>query len=223
MEAAAQQQEESKTTYTSMSNGAMALILGALCLVFVGMFAFAYGWRPSFMGMARGVAAEKISASFDFRASKLAVIHLGNLQKWDRSPETQNEYAALEKAGFITTRKGRSGWHVDVTPAGEKAFQAVDATRDHEKDGDYFAIPLATREMVRVTGISINGNLAQVDFDWKWKMNSLGLLFATADYSVELRERETGNTAIYSGDEFNTAIFKKWDDGWRLQSLNFTQ
>lgn len=202
-----------------MSDGKTALILGLLCLLFVGLFAFSYGWRPSFMGLTRGTAADKIAASLDFQSSKSALIHVGTFGRYDATPGMESEYATFEKAGFITATKDRMGWHVQVTPAGEKAFQSVNGNLD--ADNNWF-VPLATREMVSVTGISTNENIAQADFAWKWKMNSLGLLFATGDYSAELAA-EPGKLVIYSGDESNTAIFKKWDDGWRLERLNLKQ
>jgi hypothetical protein len=51
-----------------------------------------------------------------------------------------------------------------------------------------------------VTGISKNGNVADVDFQWKWvALNEVG-------------------AALYAGGvQYNSTVtFKHYDDGWRL-------
>ena len=61
-------------------------------------------------------------------------------------------------------------------------------------------IPVASRELVAVTGISKQGNVADVDFTWKWiPLNEIG-------------------AALYSGDLHykSTVGFRDYDDGWRI-------
>jgi hypothetical protein len=51
-----------------------------------------------------------------------------------------------------------------------------------------------------VTGISKQGNLAEVDFTWKWvPLNEVG-------------------AALYTGDlHYNSTVgFREYDDGWRI-------
>jgi carbohydrate-selective porin OprB len=63
-----------------------------------------------------------------------------------------------------------------------------------------FAIPVARRELLEITGISKQGNLADVEFIWKWApLNEVG----AALYSGELRYK-------------STVGFRDYDDGWRL-------
>ena len=63
-----------------------------------------------------------------------------------------------------------------------------------------FAIPVARREFVSITGISKQGNVADVDFTWKWvPLNEIG-------------------AALYSSDPRykSTVEFRSYDDGWRI-------
>jgi len=63
-----------------------------------------------------------------------------------------------------------------------------------------FAIPVARREFVGITGISRQGNVADVDFTWKWiPLNEIG-------------------AALYSNDLHykSTVGFRDYDDGWRI-------
>ena len=59
---------------------------------------------------------------------------------------------------------------------------------------------VARRELVAITGISKQGNLADVDFTWRWiPLNEVG-------------------AALYSGDLHykSTVGFREYDDGWRI-------
>ena len=63
-----------------------------------------------------------------------------------------------------------------------------------------FAIPVARRELVEISGVSKQGNIADVDFTWKWiPLNEIG----AALYSSELH--------------YKSAVgFRDYDDGWRV-------
>jgi hypothetical protein len=61
-------------------------------------------------------------------------------------------------------------------------------------------IPVARRQLVAVTAISKQGNLAEVDFTWKWvPLNEIG-------------------AALYSSDlRYNSTVgFRDYDDGWHI-------
>jgi hypothetical protein len=63
-----------------------------------------------------------------------------------------------------------------------------------------FSLPAARRELVAVTGVSKQGNVADVDFVWRWQpANEVG-------------------AALYSSDQryHSTAGFRNYDDGWRV-------
>ena len=59
---------------------------------------------------------------------------------------------------------------------------------------------VAQSELVAVTGVSKQGNVADVDFVWRWQpANEVG-------------------AALYSSDQryHSTAGFRNYDDGWRV-------
>jgi hypothetical protein len=69
-----------------------------------------------------------------------------------------------------------------------------------EADKSLLFLPVAKRQFLAVTGISKQGNLAEVDFTWKWNpLNEVG-------------------AALYSGDlhYISTVGFRDYDDGWRV-------
>ena len=68
----------------------------------------------------------------------------------------------------------------------------------------YFAIPVARRQLLGITGIAKNGNVADVNFQWRWTaLNEVG-------------------AALYAGDvQYDSAVvFTHYDDGWRLTESN---
>jgi hypothetical protein len=87
---------------------------------------------------------------------------------------------------------------VALTPVGVETFR--DLIQEGSATSQYFSVPVARRELVGVTGISKNDNLADVDFLWKWvPLNEVG-------------------GALYSGNvKYHSLVtFKHYDDGWRL-------
>jgi hypothetical protein len=77
-------------------------------------------------------------------------------------------------------------------------FQSLIAPGDAEKQS--FSIPAARRELVAVTGIAKQGNVADIEFTWRWTpLNEVGAV-------------------LYPGDTHyrSTAFFRRYDDGWRL-------
>ena len=68
-----------------------------------------------------------------------------------------------------------------------------------------FSVPAAKRQLLEITGISKSGNVADVNFTWRWTpLNELG-------------------AAIYSSDVHysSTVAFRYYDDGWRVTQEAF--
>jgi hypothetical protein len=89
-------------------------------------------------------------------------------------------------------------WDVVLTPSGVETIRGLITPEDAGKPS--FNVPAARRELLEITGISKQGNTADVDFTWKWApLNEVG----AAIYSADLHYR-------------STAGFRYYDDGWRL-------
>ncbi|MGC2370505.1 MAG: hypothetical protein WA474_15670, partial [Candidatus Sulfotelmatobacter sp.] len=89
-------------------------------------------------------------------------------------------------------------WDVSLTPSGVDTFQSLIAPG--EADKQLLNIPAVRRELIGVTGIYKQANIAEVEFDWKWiPLNEVG----AALYPGDLRYR-------------SSVLFRCYDDGWRL-------
>jgi hypothetical protein len=75
----------------------------------------------------------------------------------------------------------------------------------------YQSVNFCTREIVEVTGIRSDANSAAVDYTWRY-----GKL---TPFAVHMREtRPDRHTCETSTTQTSTAAFRRYDDGWRLES-----
>jgi hypothetical protein len=153
--------------------------------------------------LTRRLAADLIAGSSAFQTQQQFWLHTGIVSNKDYLAP---EYLVLQKHGWISATSARCPpqlapppcWDVVLTPAGADTFRLFAAPADVEKPS--FAIPAATRELLQITGISKQGNFADVDFTWRWiPSNEVGAAF----YSSDLHLR-------------STVGFRHYDDGWRV-------
>ena len=158
--------------------------------------------------LTRRLAADLIAGSDTFKAPQAFELHTGIISSKDFSSP---EYLVLQRRGWITGANVRcpptpgtrvtgppACWEVVLTPLGVDAFR--DLVPGSAADSEAFSVPAASRALVAVTGISKDGNLAEVEFQWKWApLNEVG-------------------AALYAGGmRYNSAVaFRHYDDGWRL-------
>jgi len=153
--------------------------------------------------LTRRLAGDLISSADVFKTQQQFFLRLGVISNKDYlSPE----YLVLQRRGWITGSTVRCTeevspppcWDVGLTPIGVETFRTLIPSDAGAKQ--HFAIPTARREFVGITGISRSGNLADVDFTWKW---------------VPLNE--VGAALVAGGVNFkSTVAFKSYDDGWRV-------
>jgi hypothetical protein len=153
--------------------------------------------------LTRRLAADLISTSDPFKTPQQFVLRTGVLSNKDyASPE----YLVLQRRGWIsaTTAPCSPGlapppcWDVLLTAAGVDTVRTLIPAEETTKAS--LSIPVARRELVGVTGLSKQGDLADVDFTWRWfPLNEVG-------------------AALYSGDlrYTSTVGFRDYDDGWRI-------
>jgi hypothetical protein len=152
--------------------------------------------------LSRRLAADLIAASDPFKTPQQYTLQTGVISNKDYvSPE----YLVLQHHGWIsaTTVACPAGlapppcWDILLTPSGVDTLHSISSA---ENAGPAFAIPVAKREFVNITGISKQGNVADVDFTWKWiPLNEIG----AALYSSDLQYK-------------STVEFRNYDDGWRI-------
>jgi hypothetical protein len=153
--------------------------------------------------LTRRLAADLIASSETFRTQQQFHLRIGIIANKDYlSPD----YLALQHHGWISATVSPCPpalapppcWDVMLTPSGVDTFQSLLAPGDADKQS--FTIPAARREVIAVTGIAKQGNVADVEFTWKWiPLNEVGAVL----YSREVQHR-------------STTIFRCYDDGWRL-------
>jgi hypothetical protein len=153
--------------------------------------------------LSRRLATDLISTSDAFKTPQQYVLQTGVISNKDYiSPE----YLVLQHHGWISASTAPCApgltpppcWDVLLTPTGVEIVRPLVPSEDTAKNS--LAIPVARRKLMNVTGISRQGNVADVDFTWKWvPLNEIG-------------------SALYSGDLHyrSTVEFRNYDDGWRI-------
>jgi hypothetical protein len=153
--------------------------------------------------LTRRLASDLILASPEFQAHQRFILQTGVISSKDYpSPE----YLVLQHHGWISANTipcprdmtPPPCWDVLLTPSGVDAVRS--ALPAEQTNGSILGVPVAKRELVAVTGVSKQGNSADVAFTWKWApLNEVG-------------------AALYSGDlqYRSTVAFRDYDDGWRI-------
>lgn len=118
---------------------------------------------------------------------------------------------ALLSSGYLE----KQGGEINLTAKGEAACK--DSPRDPERENAR-SFPVAHREFVEVSGITdaaIAGpGVKEVRFTWRWSPTALG---------KELLPSIPKLASTYSGEQSRegTALFRLYDDGWRLEEVQF--
>ena len=156
--------------------------------------------------LTRRLAADLIGASNSFKSPQ---------QFWMRTGVVPNkdylapEYLQLQHHGWISATNAPCPpqlapppcWDVLLTPSGVDTIRNLISPDDANKPS--FNVPVARRELLEITGISKQGNMADVDFTWRWvALNEVG-------------------AAIYPGEMHyrSTVGFRLYDDGWRVVQI----
>jgi hypothetical protein len=153
--------------------------------------------------LTRRLAADLISASAPFKTPQEYVLQTGVVSN---QTYVSPEYLVLEHHGWVsaTTAPCPAGlapppcWDILLTPSGVETVRTLIPAEDADKQS--FAIPVARRELLSITGIAKQGNDADVEFTWRWiPLNEIG-------------------AALYSSDVHSksTVAFRDYDDGWRV-------
>jgi hypothetical protein len=171
----------------------------ALCLVVAGSLS---ACSPRDL-LTRRLAADLIEGSDAFKTPQALIVRTGVVSNKDYlSPES----LVLQHHGWISATTAPCPaaivpppcWDVVLTPSGVETVRPLLAPAEEGKPS--FSVPVARRELVAITGVSKQGNVADVDFIWRWQpANEVG----SALYTSDLRYH-------------STVGFRDYDDGWRV-------
>lgn len=153
--------------------------------------------------LSRRLAGDLILSSDAFRMQQKVMLQTGVVSS---SEYPSPEYLVLQHHGWLTANPSACPPGVapapcsDVllTPAGVEIVRSLVAPEEAAKAS--LAIPAARRELIAITGVSSQGESADVEFLWRWiPLNEIG-------------------AALYSSDLHYQSIvgFRKYDDGWRV-------
>jgi hypothetical protein len=153
--------------------------------------------------LTRRLAADLITNSDNFKAVEKFWLRTGTTSNEDyASPE----YMVLQRRGWITAAsvpcapddKVSACWDVALTPLGVGVFR--DLIPAGSEQSQYFSVPVARRELVRVSGITKSAGSAEVEFFWKW-----------------IPMNEVGQALYAEGLQYKSNVtFRLYDDGWRV-------
>jgi hypothetical protein len=153
--------------------------------------------------LTRRLAADLIAASDAFKSPQQFWLRTGIVSNKDYlSPD----YLVLQRHGWITGANVPCTpnlapppcWDVALTPLGIETLR--DLIPSDAAGRQYFGISVARRQLLGINGIAKNGNVADVNFQWRWApLNEVG-------------------AALYAGDvQYNSVVvFTHYDDGWRV-------
>jgi hypothetical protein len=167
--------------------------------------------------LTRRLATTLIAGSDTFKTTQPFWLRTGVISNKDYSSP---EYLVLQRRGWITganvpcatdaAAKPLTGalrapgspsvgcWDVALTPLGIETFR--DLIPNNAAPSRYFSVPAARRELIAITGVSKDGNFADVDFSWKW-----------------VPSNEVGAALYAGGVQYNSTVgFRHYDDGWRV-------
>jgi hypothetical protein len=153
--------------------------------------------------LTRRLASDLISASPTFQAAQTFVIQTGIVSSKEYpSPE----FLVLQQHGWMNASNSTCPagitpppcWELVLSPSGVDAIRTLISADDATKPS--FSIPVARHELIGISGISKQGNVAEVDFTWRWiPLNEIGAVLYSSDQRYE-----------------STVGLRKYDDGWRL-------
>lgn len=158
--------------------------------------------------LTRRLAADLISTSDAFKAPQTFWLTTGVVSNKDF---TTPESMVLQRRGWIigNEQKCPAGiepppcWDVVLSPLGVDTIRPLIASGSSgsgSSGNGAIAIQVVRRELVAITGMSKSGNLADVEFTWRWvSLNKIGA--ALYDSGVHYR---------------STVGFRSYDDGWRV-------
>jgi hypothetical protein len=153
--------------------------------------------------LTRRLAADLISASDTFKAPQVFWLKTGLVSNKEfNSPDS----IVLQHRGWINGTEQRCPpavdpppcWDVLLTPLGVDTIRPL--ITNALPDNGPIGIQVARRELLSISGISKAGNLADVEFIWRWaSINQVG-------------------AALYDGGVHYRATvgFHGYDDGWRV-------
>ena len=158
------------------------LLMTALIVALVGVTG--YFLLESRKVLAPAEAATVVTNILNAQSPPTVSFHTGLVKEGYVENPRDVRYRALEKAGLLKVGKTKGFKDpVTLTAKGSELLKQIPGVKQSkDPDGtDAYAVPLATRKLVEISKITMNGpERATVQFEWRWEPNALGESFDAA-------------------------------------------
>src|ERR1700741_1132482 len=143
-------------------------------------------------------ASERIALGRDFRR-----VDYMRLVRWDLADDLA-AHSYLRKDGKVYS----------IGPAAEKVEKEWGRVPG---DQESRLIPIASRKLIAVTGVTVDNDTAQAEFTWSYVWTAIGEQMAdTGQNSAAQPRARYDNDKVHEGK----AVFRRYDDGWRVLFLS---
>ena len=155
--------------------------------------------------------------------------------------EGHAELAVLSHLGLVDFKVSRIEYpdstSSPVVVSSSLTEKGSTASRQWQQAGGRWAIPIAKKEVVEVTGITAgegDAKTARAEYTWRWQPTDVGKSFDKSDSAYQnvpasIRSnlggasmadmmRQLGNSVVFDSSQTlkASASFRLFDDGWRL-------
>ena len=121
-------------------------------------------------------AERLVTESISFKMDKVVVVHEGaQAQRVDNNLFDYAVEIQLEKLGLLQVKAG--GYYIDLDRSKLRAEGGF-----YSGTGTLWVLPIASKSFVRVTGISREGEVALVEYKWKWRPSAFGRYFTVSQF-----------------------------------------
>ena len=188
------------------------LVASVLCLL------LSFGACSGSNQLTRGRALELIRHSEEVKETASTSILTGRSTDL---VDSRGKYNALQSIGLLIISGVEGNRAVHLTPQGQSQGSKVQGA-----DNPLFGIEKWTfvtasgREVVAVTGIRNEKQGKQIaDFTWKWKLTPIGEALAKEGQSYNSVQASKDANPLEQGE----ALFTLYDDGWRLEGVQWAR
>ena len=159
-----------------------------------------------------------------------------------RFMESHADLAVLNQLGLVDFKVRKIEYpdsaSSPVVVVGTLTDKGRSASGEWQRSGDGWAVPIARRELVEVTGLTGGegeAKTASAEYTWRWQPTEIGKYFDTSSpehqglpdtirrnlggVSMADVMRQLGGVVVFDGGKPQTATasFRLYDDGWRLE------
>jgi hypothetical protein len=160
--------------------------------------------------LSRSVAADLIKSTDEFKQPSYSEYKFSDVDQLPIFGPLHDAWMELEKQGMVSIKGGYMGAQVSWTDKG-RALRDTGKSKwkkckpDPWASGECWMPLIGTPALLEITGVIQETNSAEARAEFTWKLEP----------SEFARVANVGPRGVQKG----TAVFKRYDDGWRVESM----